>query len=355
MKTRFAQLFGAEQDVLRQAARDLARGALVGVPTECVYGLAARADDEEAIRRLFEVKGRPEDKPLARLLARPEDLLAEVENPGAITARLVDRLWPGPLTLVLPDASGGMTGFRCPDHPVALALVAASGVPVVATSANRSGRAPAVDARQVLREFDGRIEWILDGGPSRERIASTVVRVVDERWEVLRAGALPRERIEAIVHETFLFVCTGARCRSPMAAGLFRMLLARKLDVEPTDEALAARGYRVLCAGTAALEEGPPTHEAIVAARHLGADIEDLRGGPLTPSRLDEADHVLVTTKQQERRVLQFGWDSRDRVRLVDPSGEDVPDPYRLPQKVYDRTAERLLRILKPLAEDASR
>ena len=103
MDTRFAQIADARDDVIREAALDLADGAIVGVPTECVYGLAARADDEDAIDRLFEVKDRPANRPVARILARPEDLDAEAAPLPPMARRLVARHWPGPVTLVLAD------------------------------------------------------------------------------------------------------------------------------------------------------------------------------------------------------------------------------------------------------------
>jgi protein-tyrosine phosphatase len=352
MDTRHAQVHGPRDDVVREAAADLARGALVGLPTECVYGLAANGADPAAIERLFDVKRRPAERPVARLLAEPGHLGFDVDPIADIAARLARRLWPGPLTLVVRDRRGDLTGFRNPDHDVARRFVEAAGVPVLATSANLSGQPPARDADAVRREFDGRIEWILDAGPSRHGEASTVVRVDGGTWDILREGVIARSTIAANACERVLFVCTGNVCRSPMAVGLLRRLLADRLGVEPADDALEARGFRISSAGTAGLEGSPATVEAARAAGELGADLSDHSSRPLTPAVLDGADRVYVMTSAQRRVILTFAPDAWTRIALLDRTGEDIPDPYHKPIEDYRRTAEHIRRALLPIVEE---
>ncbi|MBI4343612.1 MAG: threonylcarbamoyl-AMP synthase [Candidatus Omnitrophica bacterium] len=188
----------ADAPMLREAARILCAGGLVAFPTETVYGLGADATNPAAIERLNRVKGRPPDKPYSWHVHSVSQVEAQVGAlpPGAL--RLIERFWPGPLTLILPAARGGAIGFRLPDHPVAQAFLAACGVPVAAPSANRSGQPPPRDAQAVVAGLDGAFDCLLDGGPARLGRESTVVQVTPAGLQVLREGAIPTAEIMAI-------------------------------------------------------------------------------------------------------------------------------------------------------------
>ncbi len=186
---------------LRRAALLLRSGRLVAFPTETVYGLGARRGDEEAVERLRRVKHRAAGKPFAALISSPEDA-SRHGQPGGAGARLAERFWPGPLTLVLPGASGEQVGLRCPDCDVTRRLIRMVGCPVVASSANLSGRPPALCAEEVLRAFDGQIAAVLDGGRASLGRASTVVRVLGEEVEILREGAVSEADIRAALAGT---------------------------------------------------------------------------------------------------------------------------------------------------------
>ncbi|PIQ82437.1 MAG: threonylcarbamoyl-AMP synthase [Candidatus Omnitrophica bacterium CG11_big_fil_rev_8_21_14_0_20_64_10] len=183
-----------EPALIKEAAVLLRRGGLVAFPTETVYGLGVNFDDPQAVQMLYQVKERPFDKQVTLLLPDIESVRRSGAEIPPAAERLMKRFWPGPMTLVLGRTDGSTTGFRVPDHPVTLALLQAAGVPVAAPSANRSGRPPAVNASQVLAEFDGDIDMIVDSGPTAIGAASTVVRVTGPQPEVLRAGA----NVEAI-------------------------------------------------------------------------------------------------------------------------------------------------------------
>ena len=187
------------EDLVREAAAVLARGGLVAFPTETFYGLGARALDAVAVHRLVWVKGRPESKPLLVLV----DSVAMVERVAReIPARargLMQRHWPGPLTLVLParpelpvevTAASGTVGVRWSPHPIARALVHELGEPVTAPSANPAGQAAPTTARQVGVYFGDRIDLVIDGGPTAGGAPSTVLDVTVDPPRVLRAGAL---------------------------------------------------------------------------------------------------------------------------------------------------------------------
>jgi L-threonylcarbamoyladenylate synthase len=191
------ELLNAERaEDVQRAASLLRGGALVAFPTETVYGLGALAADAAAVAALSAVKQRPSDKPFTLLVASPDDALA-LGRPGRAARALAEAFWPGPLTLVIADGRGGNVGVRCPDCPATLALLRLVGDAVAGPSANVSGREPATDAAQVLDALEGRIAAVLDGGPARLAVPSTVVRALSDEAEVLREGAIPSARIRA--------------------------------------------------------------------------------------------------------------------------------------------------------------
>lgn len=197
-------------DVARAVAV-LRSGGLVGLPTETVYGLGADATDVRAVARVFAVKGRPADHPLIVHVAAADDLDRWTRDVPAYARRLAARLWPGPLTLVLPRSAlagdhvtGGQptVGLRCPSHPVAHAVLAAFGGGVAAPSANRFGRVSPTTAAHVVDELgdrlDPRTDVVLDGGPSAVGVESTILDCTGPAPRLLRSGAVtPQAVLEA--------------------------------------------------------------------------------------------------------------------------------------------------------------
>ena len=191
-------------EVIERAADAIKRGELVAFPTETVYGLAADAFNKKAVARVFEVKGRPANNPLPVQVASLDDVRRlAAENPD-VAVRLMERHFPGPLTIVfrasdkvseMITAGTGKVGIRMPDHPVALALIRAAGTPIVAPSANTSGEPPPTTADEVLAYLDGRIEMILDAGPTQLKISSTVVDVTESPPRILREGSITAEML----------------------------------------------------------------------------------------------------------------------------------------------------------------
>jgi L-threonylcarbamoyladenylate synthase len=189
---------------LPQAVAVLKRGGLVAFPTDTVYGVGALAFSAAAVQRLYEVKSRSAEKAIAVLVAREADLtqVAAVLTPSASALAL--HFWPGPLTLVvpkhpaLPGAVSALptVGVRQPDHPVAQALLALTG-PLAVTSANLSGQASATTAEEVLAQLNGRIDLLLDGGPTPGGVASTVIDCTVEPPVILRPGPIGAAEVEA--------------------------------------------------------------------------------------------------------------------------------------------------------------
>ena len=188
----------SDDGAMSRAAAIIREGGLVGMPTETVYGLAASALDERAAEKVYAAKGRPSDNPLIVHVAYPEEA-EEIAYTSDLFYALAKRFMPGPLTVILPKKStvpAGVTGgldtvaVRCPAHPVAHELIRRSGVPIAAPSANRSGCPSPTTAEHVLRDMDGRIEMILDGGPCEIGLESTVIRLTADGCEILRPGAV---------------------------------------------------------------------------------------------------------------------------------------------------------------------
>lgn len=189
------------------AAALLRTGSVVAVPTETVYGLAADATNADAVARIYAAKGRPSFNPLIAHVSGAE-MAAEHVEISTLARRLIDAFWPGPLTLVLPRkpespiaaiVTAGLPtlAVRCPDHSVPQALIAALGRPLAAPSANASGQISATRAEHVLKTLGGRIPLIIDGGPCKGGIESTIVAVDGDHLRLLRPGGIPREALEA--------------------------------------------------------------------------------------------------------------------------------------------------------------
>jgi L-threonylcarbamoyladenylate synthase len=197
-----------DPDVIARAAEVLRGRGLVAFPTETVYGLGAHALDADAVRRIFVAKGRPANNPIIVHVADPQQVHDLAAAWPDAAARLAERFWPGPLTLVLPKretvpdivtAGGPTVAIRLPAHPVALALLRACGLPIAAPSANRSTELSPTLARHVLRGLDGLIDTVLDGGPTQGGLESTVVDVSVSPARLLRPGLVTPAEIEAIV------------------------------------------------------------------------------------------------------------------------------------------------------------
>jgi L-threonylcarbamoyladenylate synthase len=226
--TRSTQRLSVNAEAVAAAAERLRNGGLVAFPTETVYGLGADASNAVAVAGIYAAKGRPSFNPLIAHIASFE--AAEAEGRFGPEARaLAKAFWPGPLTLVVPVASGGTVcdlaragldsvGLRIPSHPTARALIAAAGRPIAAPSANRSGRVSPVTADHVAGDLAGRIDMILDDGPCPVGLESTIVSCLDDGPRLLRPGGIPREAIERVIGHPLAEGATTAA--APLAPGM---------------------------------------------------------------------------------------------------------------------------------------
>lgn len=193
----------------QKGARIIRAGGLVAFPTETVYGLGANGLNEEAVRSIFEAKGRPSDNPLILHVSKKSDVQQLWDTVSQLARQLMDTFWPGPLTLIakrskiVPNAvTAGLdtVAVRMPADKTARMLISNSGVPIAAPSANLSGKPSPTTAQHVLEDMDGRIPLILDGGPCKYGVESTVLSVVGTPT-ILRPGAITREMLSAVIGE----------------------------------------------------------------------------------------------------------------------------------------------------------
>lgn len=270
---------------IAEAATLLRSGRLVAFPTETVYGLGADATNADAVLSIYETKGRPRFNPL---IVHCDDLgMAEQFAQFSPLARqLADAFWPGPLSIVLPlkpghgladVATAGLDtiALRVPDHPIALELLRAAGRPLAAPSANPSGKLSPTTAEQVRRGFGGRVP-VLDGGPCKAGVESTIVAVDGEHIVQLRAGALAREEIERVTGLTASQAQTGAKISAPgMLLSHYAPNAHMRLDARPAQgEAFLAFGSAEPFDGiTRNLSENGDLHEA---ARNLFSMLHEL-------------------------------------------------------------------------------
>jgi tRNA threonylcarbamoyl adenosine modification protein (Sua5/YciO/YrdC/YwlC family) len=352
-----------DEAALSELAQAVKSCRILAFPTDTVYGLGSTALVKAASRRIYQIKDRPDAKPLPVMVGSAEDAGEWIEwTPmGRLLAR---KFWPGLLTLVMKPTAKGRAltfaeyktiGIRVPGHPVLAELLRRSGIPWATTSANRSGRSALVEGQAVWEEFKDEVDFILDGGrvPGTE---STVVDVTGPTPRILREGAIPAKVIMDISAPVgseaagglqgarrILFVCTGNTCRSVMAEQIFKKIVGeRGLDVRAGSAGLAADP-----------RYGIPDQVRDVLAREGVASFSHT---PTLVSRdlVEKADLVFAMTESQRQRLVERFPEAFSKIfllggyaGLVEP---EVGDPIGLGADVYgqclDRIKEALLRIV---------
>ncbi|NLD88148.1 MAG: threonylcarbamoyl-AMP synthase [Clostridiales bacterium] len=233
-----------DSDLILRAGELIASGGIVAIPTETVYGLGANALNPKAVAKVFEAKGRPSDNPFIVHICERRQLSELCHHVPAEAAALAERLWPGPLTLVLPRKShipdivtAGLdtVGIRFPSHPIARAIIKASGVPVAAPSANLSGRPSTTSFAHTFEDLNGRVDAIVDGGDAYAGVESTVISVKKGSIRLLRPGVITLEDISQALSEQGI-----ERCEIILDEALRRKLTA---DERPRAPGMKYRHY----------------------------------------------------------------------------------------------------------------
>ena len=254
------------KDDISPACGIIKAGGVCAVPTETVYGLGADALNESAVKKIFEVKGRPENKPLAIMVPSPEAMELYCEDVPPAALALAEKFWPGPLTIILKAkdiipaavrAGGSTIGLRCPDSKKTLELLKNCGCPLAAPSANPSGEKAPASAGEVMAYFDGKIDAVIDGGECSFGEASTIIDLSSAPYKVLRRGALPEEEILSCLRDNMILIgiTGGSGCGKTTALEALGEFGALIIDADAVYHELTVSSEPMRCEITDAFGE----------------------------------------------------------------------------------------------------
>ena len=330
------------------AAEIITKGGLVAIPTETVYGLGANGLDEEAVAKIFEAKGRPQDNPLILHVADISDMERFCHSIPKAAYDLADAFWPGPLTLVLPArdivpkrTTGGLStvAVRCPDCEVTRQIIRLAGIPLAAPSANISGKPSTTTAEHVLHDHNGKIDAIVDGGPCRVGVESTIVDLTDDRPRLLRPGGIGPEELIAVLGDLVVDKAVTAKIDQDAVVKAPGMKYRHYAPEEPVIIVAGSRekaaayirrnfepGDRVLC-----FEEELPLYEGCNPLSYgKEADVNTLSAGLFAALReLDDPSIHQVFARCPEGGGVAYAVQNRLKkaaaFHIVDAEAEQTP------------------------------
>ena len=336
-------------NIIKEAAEILRKGGIVAFPTETVYGLAADYNNKDAMERLYKIKQRPTDKPFTIHIAQKEKILEFIYELDQLTKRLIDKFWPGPLTVIIKSKDAKPLGFRMPSNKLAIELINMSNLTIVAPSANISGRPDPAEAFSVVEVFDGLIDMVIDAGPTQIGVSSTIVDMTMLRPRILREGSNVQDVKRILFEEkkitNVLIVCAGNSCRSPMA----EVLLKRELEKD---------GFNIKSAGIIAPDGLSASTESIeVVKRHENIDASDFKTTRLTEGLANWADVILAMDKTQEEFIKDTMPQAKAKVYLFKQYANsvdtnlNVADPIGKPFSAYEETYRQIQQCISIIAK----
>jgi L-threonylcarbamoyladenylate synthase len=338
---------------VERGAKMLSDGGIVVLPTETVYGAAGLLSRPKANARLRAIRQSDKKKPFILHLANSQDAAKYVGEMTELAQRMIRKLWPGPVAMIfdvpparraevatkmkLPQSDlyeGSQITLRCPDHQFATDILAKVAGPVALTLVDASN----------WSALEDKVDLIYDAGPSKYSKPSTIVHVLGDHYQIVREGVYDKRIIERLMRTTFLFICSGNTCRSPMSEALARLAIARKLGVAP--DQLDSKGISVISAGSFAMPGARATPQAVDAIRAMGGDLSKHRSRPLSVELIHQADHIYTMGKAHAAAVTGLVPSAKEKTSLLNPDG-DIEDPIGGELALYQSLAKQLNELIE--------
>lgn len=353
------------RDVIHEAVQLLAEGMTVAFPTETGYVVAAHALNPGAAGCLKALQARTAPGPALLALKGPSEALDYVPDMSLLGRKLTRRCWPGPVVLTFDVPTGrGLTeslppetrqlvladggiGFRVVAHELISAVLRLMPAPLVLVGETNHAGVLFKESDALVAAAGDQISLVIDDGACRYGQASTVVRVSEDRWDVVQEGVVTQRTVSRLAGDVYLFVCTGNTCRSPMAEALFRKMLSERLQC--AEEDLVDRGFVVASAGLAAAQGSPPSPESVQILAERGIDLQGHESQPVTPRLLIQADHIFTMTRQHRDAILSEFPELAPRVAVLSREGTDISDPIGYGIEDYQKCADEIDRHLQAI------
>jgi protein-tyrosine phosphatase len=355
------------RDAIHRAVHSLAEGHIVAFPTETVYAACVHALMTGAVQKLS-AAGR--DRALAHptlVLKGVQEAIDYVPDMDRLGQRLARRCWPGPVTLAFDvEPESGLFGalptetrtalapdnqlwIRVPAHECIQEALRLMPAPLVAGNERGQDGRPLITAGCVLAALDDDVELVIDDGECRYGEPATVVQIKTGAWSIIQPGVVKESMIGRLSCELFLFICTGNTCRSPLAEGFFRKMLADRLRC--AEDELADHGFMVLSAGMSAEAGLPAAPESVEVARRSGVDLRAHESQPVTERLLEQADRIFAMTQGHREALLAANPRLANRIELLARDQSDISDPIGAGQAEYEACCVDIERNLRAILE----